>query len=70
MDKWLVSTGLGTDPIDDVSGVVPREEVPNMKELSESSLTLDDDEPYMLGALYASTLVVDKSSSGAEMALR
>lgn len=31
--------------MEDVSGVVPREELQNAKELSESSLMLDDEEP-------------------------
>ena len=61
-DKWFGSTRLG----ESLSGVVARVEVEKVMEPSDSL----SDEPYMLGALNARTLVVDKSSSGADIALR
>ena len=37
LDKWFSSTGLGEHSIEEVSGVVPRDEAIDPRELSELS---------------------------------
>ena len=37
LDRWFSSTGLGEHSTDELSGVVPREETSDPRELSESS---------------------------------
>ena len=37
LERWFSSTGLGEHSIDELSGVVPREEASDPRELSESS---------------------------------
>ena len=74
--RWFGSTGLGVDSTDEVSGEVLREEAENVRDTSESSAELDADEKGELanavcksGAFKAKTLVVDRSSIGAEIIL-
>lgn len=75
--RWFGSTGLGDDSTDEVSGEVLRDEAENVRETSESSAELDADEKGEFakevcrsGAFSAKTLVVDRSSIGAEIMLR
>lgn len=52
--------------MEELSGLVPRDDWGNAKELSEScaELVSDEGELWMLGALKARILVVDMSSMG------
>lgn len=70
------STGLGDDSTDEVSGDVLLEDVEKTREAPESSAELDVDEKgefanevWRSGAFSARTLVVDRSSMGAEITL-
>lgn len=74
--RWLGSTGLGDDSTDEVSGDVLRDDAEKMREAPESSAELDVDEKgefanevWRSGAFSARTLVVDRSSMGAEITL-